>query len=196
MMSKMFKDEADSIVKLQNEAEDEVISKLEENLGHMKLTENIVQDYQDVFDLTEESYAKLNAAGAIKPQHDLKAQMEKCLSMIALEEQNSYDKAKTALMAEATDSVTAQFGSDKALKKAALDAALAKLTGAKGGGDPVQAAFVKFFKEKGAAAKKADDGSEEKAARMNMVAKVNATAENEGWYFRLDAKTGKPKMAA
>ena len=119
-MSKMFKDEADSIVKLQNEAEDEVISKLEENLGHMKLTENIVQDYQDVFDLTEESYAKLNAAGAIKPQHDLKAQMEKCLSMIALEEQNSYDKAKTALMAEATDSVTAQFGSDKALKKAAL----------------------------------------------------------------------------
>ena len=195
MISKGFKDEADSMLKLQNEAEDEVIAKLEENLGHMKLTENIVQDYQDVFDLTEESYNKLNAAGAIKPQHDLKAQMEKCLNMIAHEEQNAYDKAKTTMMVEATDAVTASFGSDKALKKAALDAALAKLTGkAAAGGDPVQAEFFKYFQEKSAAAKKADDGSEEKEARKSMVAKMNATAENEGWFFRLDAETGQPKM--
>ena len=194
-ISNSFKDEADAMLKMQNDAEDEVISKLEENLDYMKLTENIVSDYQDALELTKVSYDKLNAAGAIKPQHDLKAQMEKCLSMIAHEEANAYEKAKNAMMEEATNAVTAKFGDDKALKKAALDSALAKLTGKASGADPVQAEFVKFFQQKSAAAKKADDGSEEKAAREAMVAKMNATAENEGWFFRLDAATGQPKMA-
>jgi hypothetical protein len=121
--------------------------------------------------------------------------MEKCLSMIALEERNAYNKALTALMAEATAAVTAKFGSDKALKKAGLDAVLAKLTGtAKDGADPVQAEFVKFFQQKTAEAKKVDDGSEEKAARQAMIHKMNSTADNENWFFRLDAATGQPKM--
>lgn len=182
------------MLKLQNDAEDEVISKLESNLEYMKITENIVQDYQDALDLTTDSYAKLNAAGKIKPQHDLKAQMEKMLIMVANEEQNVYEKAKQGLMTSATESVTAEFLTNDALKKAALDAAMAKLTGkSKKGSDPVQAAYVQFFKTKAEAAKKADDGSEEKAARTAMLAKLNALADNEGMHFRFD-ETGKPKL--
>lgn len=184
------------MLKIQNDAEEEVIKKMQENLEHMKLTENIVSDYQAAFDLTTESYAKLNAAGKIKPQHDLKAQVEKVLGMIATEEQSAYEKAKTAMMSEATEAVTAQFLSDDKLKTAALDAALAKIAGAKAdGADPVQGAFVKFFQVKTAAAKKADDGSELKEARATMVSKMNAIAENEGFYFRFDA-SGQPKMVA
>jgi len=194
MIAKGFKSEADSMLKLQNDAEDEVITKMQENLEYMKLTENIVQDYQGVYDLTKVSYEKMNAAGAIKPQHDLKAQMEKCLSMISNEEQNAYEKAKTAMMTEATAVVTAKFADDKALKKAGMDSALAKLTGSGGSVDPVKAEFVNFFKASAVAAKKADDGSEEKEARKVMVAKMNSTAENEGWFFRLDGETGQPKM--
>lgn len=194
MMANGFKEEADSMLKAQNEAEDEFIGKLEENLSYMDLTENIVEDYQAALDLTKESYAKLNAAGKIKPQHDLKAQVEKVLNMIANEEQSAYDKAKTAMMAEATEAVTAEFGSDEQLKKAALDNALAKLSGKSSGSDPVQSSFVKFFQQKAAAAKKADDGSEEKAARSAMLAKMNAVAENEGMFFRFDEATGQPKM--
>jgi hypothetical protein len=194
--AKYFQDEADSMLDLQRQAEDEVIAKLEESLEYMKLTENIVQDYQDVLEVTQTSYDNLNSAGKIKPQHDLKAQVEKMLTLIASEEQSAYDKAKTAMMTEATEAVTAKFADDKALKKAALGSALANLTGkAKAGDDPVQAAFVKFFQEKTAAAKKADDGSEQKEARDNMVAKMNAIAEAEGMYLRFD-ENGQPKMVA
>jgi hypothetical protein len=196
MSSQGFKDEAKSILKLQNDAEDEVISKLQENLDYMDLTENVVEDYQNVLDLTKTSYDKLNAAGKLKPQHELKAQVEKVLGMIANEEQSAYGKAKMALrMLEATDSFTAQFASDDdALKKAGLDHALARLMGkAKPGSDPVQAAFVKFFKETTAAAKKADDGSEEKASRTAMLTKMNSIAVNEKMYFRFDEATGQPK---
>lgn len=184
------------MLKIQNDAEEEVIKKMEENLEQMKLTENIVSDYQSAFDLTKESYEKLNAAGKIKPQHNLKAQVEKVLGMIATEEQSAYEKAKTAMMVEATEAVTAQFLSDDKLKKAALDASLAKIAGkAPEGADPVQGAFVQFFKDKTAAAKKSDDGSELLESRANMVAKMNAIAENEGFYFRLDGD-GKPKIVA
>jgi hypothetical protein len=162
----------------------------------MKLTENIVNDYKDVYDLTEASYAKLNEAGKIKPQHDLKAQMEKMLNMIAVEEQSSYEKAKVAMMSEATAAVMKEFTTNDALKKAALDSAMAKLLGKGGQGasDPVQGAFVKFFQDKAKAAKATDDGSEEKAARASMLAKMNAIAENEKMYFRFDETTGKPTM--
>jgi hypothetical protein len=193
MLSKALKDESTAMLKIQNDAEDQIITKLQENLDYMKLTENIVQDYQDAFDLTKESYKKLNAAGAIKPQHDLKAQMEKLVSMIANEEQNVYGKAKLSLMTEATASVTAEFSSNKDLKKTALDNAMATLTGKAGASDPVQTAFVKFFQKKQAAAKAADDGSEEKANRAAMLAKLNGLAETDGMFFRFDA-AGKPTM--
>ena len=196
MMANMFKDEANDMLKAQNAAEDEVIAKLEESVEYMKLTENIVEDYQAVYDLTEETYAKLNATGKIKPQHELKAQMEKMLAMVAAEESNNYEKAKLAMMASATEAVTAEFSSNKDLKKAALTSAIAKLTG-KGKGassDPVREEFVKFFKDTAAKAKAADDGSEEKAAREAMIAKMNAVAENDGMYFRFDPATGQPKL--
>lgn len=197
LISKAFKDEQQAMLKLQNDAEDKVIAKLEETVDYMKLTENIVQDYQDVMDLTKESYDKLNAAGQIKPQHELKAQVEKMLGLISAEENNMYDKAKTALMEEATASVTQEFAASQELKKASLDSALAQLTGkGKKGADPVQAAYVKFFQAKAAAAKAGDDGSEAKAARAAMVAKLNGLAESEGMYFRLDAATGQPKLVA
>mmetsp|Transcript_27353 Transcript_27353/g.57307 ORF Transcript_27353/g.57307 Transcript_27353/m.57307 type:complete len:159 (+) Transcript_27353:1647-2123(+) len=106
MMSTMFKDEAKEMLKAQNEAESKVITKLEESVEYMKLTENIVKDYQAVYDVTEESYAKLNASGQIKPQHKLKAQVEKLLGMIAAEETNSYEKAKIAMMADSVAKLT------------------------------------------------------------------------------------------
>jgi hypothetical protein len=197
LIANSLKEESDAMLKAQNEAEDKVISKLEETVEYMKLTENIVSDYKDVYDLTEASYAKLNEAGKIKPQHDLKAQVEKMLNMIAVEEQSSYEKAKAAMMSEATKAVMKEFTTNEELKKAALSNAMAKLTG-KGASsaDPVQTAFVNFFKEKSKAAKAKDDGSEEKAARAAMVAKMNAIASAEDMYFRFDEATGKPKMAA
>eukprot|EP00533_Pseudo-nitzschia_delicatissima_P010549 CAMPEP_0116090184 /NCGR_PEP_ID=MMETSP0327-20121206/6819_1 /TAXON_ID=44447 /ORGANISM="Pseudo-nitzschia delicatissima, Strain B596" /LENGTH=317 /DNA_ID=CAMNT_0003581417 /DNA_START=505 /DNA_END=1458 /DNA_ORIENTATION=- len=196
MMATMFKDEAKDILKAQNDAEDKVIAKLEESVEYMKLTENIVEDYQAVYDLTEESYAKLNASGKIKPQHELKAQMEKMLVMVATEESNNYEKAKVAMMTDATAAVTAEFSSNKELKKAALTSAIAKLTGKDKGAssDPVRVEFVKYFKATGSSAKASDDGSEERAAREAMIAKMNAVAENDGMYFRFDPKTAKPVL--
>eukprot|EP00934_Nitzschia_sp_Nitz4_P002051 Nitzschia sp. Nitz4//scaffold89_size161592//118121//119870//NITZ4_002392-RA/size161592-processed-gene-0.19-mRNA-1//1//CDS//3329559658//2051//frame0 len=194
-IANVFQEEANSLLKLQNEAEDAVIKKMEENVEYMKLTENIVSDYQDALKLTEESYAKLNAAGKIKPQHDLKAQVEKILSMIAVEEAASYEKAKTAMMAEATESVTQQFLTDDDLKAAALSSALSKIAGNSSGSDPVQGAFVKFFQDKAEAAKSVDEAAELAASRATMVAKMNAVAENEGFYFRL-GPDGQPKMVA
>jgi len=196
MMANMFKEEANSMLKAQNNAEEEVISKLEETVEYMELTENIVDDYQGVMDLTEVSYAKLNASGKIRPQYLLKAQMEKMLTMVAAEEHNLYDKAKIAMMEEATAAVNAKFASSKQLKKDALTSAIAKLTGAKSsskGGDPVQAQFVQFFADKKKAAKASDDGSEEKEARRGVLSKMNAVAENEEMYFRFDLETGQPK---
>lgn len=196
LIANAFKEESKAVLRAQNEAEDEIIAKMEETVEYMELTENIVSDYEDVLDLTEKSYAKLNAAGKIKPQHDLKAQMEKMLHMIVTEEQNAYEKAKIAMMSDATTAVTSDFLTSEALKKAALDNAIAKLTG-KGSGstDPVQGAFVKYFANKAKVAKAADDGSEEKEARANMLAKMNAIADNDGMFFRFDP-SGKPKLVA
>ncbi|KAL3917464.1 MAG: hypothetical protein SGARI_007706, partial [Bacillariaceae sp.] len=105
--------------------------------------------------------------------------------------------AKVSMMSEATEAVMKEFTTNEELKKAALSNAMAKLTGSgAGGADPVQIAFVNFFKEKSKAAKASDDGSEEKAARANVVAKMNAIASAEEMYFRFDETTGKPKMAA
>merc|ERR1740139_1794703 len=193
-MANMFKEEANSMLKAQNNAEEEVITKLEETVDYMTVTENIVDDYQGVMDVTEESYAKLNASGKIKPQYLLKAQMEKMLAMVQTEEHNLYDKAKIAMMEEATQAVNAKFASSKQLKKDALKSAIAKLTSsgsgnkaATAGADPVQAQFVQFFADKKKQAKASDDGSEEKAARQGMLQKMNAVAQNEEMYFQFDS---------
>jgi hypothetical protein len=114
------------------------------------------------------------------------------LNMIATEEANVTEKTKMALMSEATASVTEKFTSDKALKKAALDAAISKLKGGKAE-DPVQAAFVQFFKDKAAAAAASKDDSEEKAQRAAMIAKMNGVAKSEKFMFEFDAN-GQPKM--
>jgi len=183
-----------NLLKEHNEAEDKVIEALEQKLVFLKANQNMVNDFNAINDIRAAGYEKLNAAGAIKPKHDFKVQVERMLKMIAAEEASYSEKTKIALMSEATESVTGKFSSDKALKKAALDAAISKLKGGKAGGtDPVQSAFVQFFKDKAAAAKASKDDSEEKAQREAMIAKMNSVAKNEGFFFEFDG-AGQPKM--
>jgi hypothetical protein len=172
------------------EAEDKVIEALETKLVFLKANQNMVNDFEAINVIRAETYEKLNAAGAIKPQHDFKAQVQRMLNSIAQEEASYTEKVKTSLMAEATANVTDKFSTDKALKKAALDAAISQIKGGKAGVDPIQAAFVQFFKDKAAAG---DDGSEEAAQREAMIAKMNSLAKNEKFFFQLDAK-GNPSM--
>merc|ERR1712130_996115 len=113
--------------------------------------------------------------------------MERVLHLVEQEEAAVTEKTKVALMEEATASVSEEFSASKNMKKAALDLAINKIKGtAKGGTDPVQAAFVKFFKEKAAEAAKGDDGSEERAQREALVTKLNSLASNEGFFFHFD----------
>lgn len=190
---KALDEKAVNLLKEHNEAEDKVIEALEQKLVFLKANQNMVNDFEAINALRAATYEKLNAAGAIKPKHDFKSQVERMLNMIAQEETNVTEKTKMALMSEATASVKASFSSDKALKKAALDSAIAQLKGGKAGADPVQAAFVQFFKDKAAAAAASKDDSEEKAQRAAMIAKMNAVAKSEGFFFQFDAQ-GQPKM--
>ena len=190
---KALDEKAVNLLKDHNEAEDKVITALEHKLEFLKANKNMVNDFEAINAIRAETYKKLNAAGAIKPQHDFKAQVERMLNMISHEEASVTEKTKMALMREATATVTERFSTDKALKKAALDAAIAKLKGGKAVADPVHTAFVQFFKEKAAAAKASTDDSEEKAQREAMIAKMNAVAKNEGFFFQFDAQ-GQPKM--
>ena len=99
------------------------------------------------------------------------------------------------MMVDATAAVTAEFASNKDLKKAALNSAIAKLTG-KGKAatsEPVRDEFVKYFQQTAANAKAKDDGSEEKAARDTMIAKLNSAADNDGMYFDFDPVKGSPR---
>lgn len=191
---KAIDEKAETLLKEHNEAEAKVIEALEQKLLFLKANVNTVNDFSAINVLRAVAYEKLNAAGAVKPKHDFKAQVERILSMVAAEETSYTEKTKMAMMSEATASVTDKFTADKALKKAALDAAISKLKGGKVE-DPVQAAFVQFFKEKAAAAKASKDDSEEKAQRAAMIAKMNSLAKNEGFFFAFDA-SGKPKMTA
>lgn len=187
---------AQDILKEHTEVEEKVIEALQEKLEALQANENMVQDFEEINTMRETAYANLNAAGAIKPKHDFKVQVEKVLNIIQAEEFSVAEKAKTGLMEEATASVTDLFSTDKALKKAALDSAIAQMKGsAKPGSDPVHVAFVDFFKKKSIAAKKADDGSEEKAQREALVNKINNIAKSEGFFFEFDA-SGKPQMKA
>jgi len=184
-----------AVLKEQNEAEDKYIEAVEQKLDFLKANGQQVEHFEAINAIREDTYTALNAAGAIKPQHDFKLQVEKVLNMIAAEETSITEKSKIALMTEATESVTERFTSEKALKKAAMDSAVAAIKGAsKGkGADPVQAAFIKFFKEKGAAAAKGDSTEEEAAARVAMVAKLNSMAKNEKMFFEFD-DSGQVKM--
>ena len=187
---------AQTLLKEHNEAEDKVIAALEQKLDFLKANQNMVNDFEAINKIREESYASLNAAGAIKPQHDLKAQVERILNMIAQEEANITEKIKIAIMEEATATVTENFMTSKALKKAALDNAIAQIKGtSKGGVDPVTAEFSKFLTAKAEAASKISGDEELLAQREAMVAKINAVAKSEGFFFELDS-TGKPTMKA
>jgi len=190
---KSLDERAQTILKDHNEAEDKVIEALQKQLDFLKGNTQQVEHFEAIHKMRGEAYERLNTAGAIKPQHELKAQVEKMLDMIAAEEASVTEKTKLALMAEATESVTKQFSSTKALKKAALDSAIASIKGTNKANDPVKDAFVKFFKTKAADAKKNDDGSEEAASRAALIAKMNSIAKNEKFYFHFD-ESGTPKV--
>mmetsp|Transcript_11902 Transcript_11902/g.14866 ORF Transcript_11902/g.14866 Transcript_11902/m.14866 type:complete len:303 (+) Transcript_11902:141-1049(+) len=193
---KSLHEQGEAILKEQNEVEDKVIEALEEKLAYLKDNSNVVEYFEAINAERAQAYERLNAAGAIKPQHDFKAQIERALNMIAQEEASVAEKKKMALLADATASVTEKFIGEKALKKAALDAAIANIKGSsKKGSDPVRDAFIQFFKETGAAAQKTDDGSEEAAQRAAMVAKLNAVAKTEKFLFSFD-ESGGVKMNA
>lgn len=191
---KALTEEAETLLAEYNEVEDQEIQLLEDRVELLKGNLDRVDQFEAIHQLRLESYDKLNAAGKIKPQYDFKAQVERVVDIIAQEEASVMEKTKVALMAEATASVSQEFVSSKALKKAALDAAIATIKGdAKAPADPVQGAFVKFFKQKSAALKKSDDGSEAAAQRAALVAKLNVVVKNEGFLFSFD-EAGKPKM--
>lgn len=188
---------AKTLLKEHNEAEDKVIAALEQKLDFLNANQNMVNDFEAINSIREESYDMLNAAGVVKPKHDFKVQMERVLAMIAQEEANVTEKTKSAIMDEATAHVTAQFSESKALKKSALDAAIAQIKGsaAEGTVDPVRAEFSKFLLAKAEAASKITDDSEEQAQRAALIAKMSAVAKSENMFFDFDA-SGKPVMNA
>lgn len=177
-----------------NAAEDQVISSLQTSIQNIKEQETLVEDVAAIKELKGVTYNKLNEVGKVKPLYDFKAQMEKLLSMIASEEAAMQEKSKIAMMEEATVAVKQAFTANEDLKKAALQSAISSLKGGQGGGkDPVQQAYLSFFAEKKKAAEKIDAAAESKEARLAILSKLNATAMNEGFFFRFD-ETGKPKM--
>jgi hypothetical protein len=184
------------ILQEHNAAEDQVISSLKESIQNIKEQETIVEDVEAVKALKAETYKKLNEVGKVKPLYDFKAQVEKLLSMISHEEAVMQEKAKIALMEEATAAVKASFATNDNLKKAALASAIASLKGGQSGGkDPVQEAYLAFFADKKKAAEKIDAKAEAAAAREAIIAKLNATAMNEDFYFKF-GPDGKPQMVA
>ena len=184
---------AKTILKDHHEAEDKVIAALEQKVEFLKANKGQVEHFEAINAMREEGYKALNAAGAVKPRHDFKAQVEKMLNMIAAEQASNQEKAKTALMDEALADVSGKFASEKALKKAALDSAIASIKGSGKVSDPVKESFVKFFHEKAAVAKTSTDDSEEKAQTAALIAKLDGVAKSEGFVFDFDA-SGKPKM--
>jgi len=193
---KSLDERAQLLLKEHNEAEDKVIAALEQKKEFLEANQNLVQDFEAINEMRAKTYEDLNAAGVIKPQHDFKLQVERMLNMIAQEEANVTEKTKVALMEEATAVVTEQFQSSKELKKAALTAAIAQIKGnvKEDAVDPVRQSFVKFFQEKTAALEKAGGDEEEKAQRAALIAKMNAVAKSEGFFFELGAD-GKPMAA-
>uniref|UniRef100_A0A7S0GI52 ATP synthase subunit b n=1 Tax=Proboscia inermis TaxID=420281 RepID=A0A7S0GI52_9STRA len=178
---------AKTILKEQREDEEQVIDAMEKLIVSLEGQQENPEIVKEMNAMRLEAYKKMNEAGAIKPKHDLKVQVERMLNMIAAEEASNSEKTKTALMEECAANVSKQFASDKALKKSALDAAIASIKGT-GSTDPVKGAFVKFFQDKSAQLAKVKDDTTEKDQRVALLAKANSVAENEGYFFRFDDK--------
>lgn len=194
----MLDERAQTLLREHNEAEDKVIAALQQKLEFLKANKNMVNDFEAINQIRDETYVKLNAAGAVRPKHEFKAQMERILNMIAQEEASVTEKTKMALMRAATEHVREQFTSNKTLKKAALDDAIAQIkagSATKAGADPVRAEFINFFKAKATQAAKVSGDEEAIAARAALVSKLNAVCKSEGFYFHFDA-AGHPKMNA
>ena len=68
---------AKDLLKEHNEAEDKVIEALDQKLVFLKANQNMVNDFNAINEIRAATYEKLNAAGAVKPQHDFKAQVER-----------------------------------------------------------------------------------------------------------------------
>lgn len=192
-ISRALGERAETLLKEHNESEDAVIAAKQFQLDSLHDFLLEVEHFESIHKLRADSYDKLNKAGQTKPLYEFKAQLERLLDIVAQEEASVADKTKVALMAEATEHVSGQFGSSKALKKSALDAAIATIKGGAKSDDPVQGAFVKFFGDKSAALKKSDDGTEAKVQRAALVSKMNSIAKSEGFYLSFDAN-GQPKM--
>jgi len=190
-----FLDERSQIIlKDHNKTEDKVVEALQLKLDFLKANQNMVHDFENINSIREQAYANLSAAGAIKPKHDLRYQIERVLNMIVSEEASSTEKTKLALMDEAISAVMAKFSKSKQLKKSALDAAIATIHGKKfTDEDPVHVSFVQFFKEKATVASKAVDGPEETSQRSALISKLNTLCKTEGFFFEFDT-SGKPKM--
>jgi Mitochondrial ATP synthase B chain precursor (ATP-synt_B) len=189
----VLEEDGKRILEEQNKVEDQILDVLQRKRHDIVMQESVVKDAEDIMALKIETYEKLNAAGKIKPQHDFKAQMEKILTLMQAEEANSKEKAKVAMMEEATAAVMQELITNKAMQKASLDNAILVLKGSKGGTDPVKDAYLKFFQWKSEQAKKVDEKKELAEARESMITKLNAVASNEGFFFRFD-ESGKPKM--
>lgn len=191
---KFLDERAQTILKDHNKSEDKVISALQLKLDFLKANQSMVEDFENINIIREQAYTNLSVAGAIKPKHDLRSQIERVLNMIAAEEASLKEKTKIALMDEAIGIVKTKFVKSKQLKKSALNAAIATIRGEKATGvDPVQISFVNFFKEKAIAASKADDEAEEVSQRGALMAKINTVCKTEGYFFEFNA-SGKPEM--
>lgn len=194
LVHKSLSEKGEAILKEQNEVEDKVIDALQKQLTLLKSNANIVEDFEAINAIREETYTKLNEAGKVKPLHDFKGQMEKMLTMIAAEESSVSEKKKTELLQNATLDVHQQFASSKQLKKSALDSAIAAIKG-EVISDPVQVAYAEYFQKLAKSITAEDAKKEEDEQRSALVAKMNSIAKNEGFMFELDAQ-GSPKMSA
>jgi len=194
VIHKSLADKGDAILKEQNEVEDKVIEALDKQLTLLKGNANIVEDFEAINAVREDTYATLNEAGKVKPLHDFKGQMEKMLSIIEQEEASVSEKIKLELLKNATLDVHQQFASSKQLKKAALESAIAAIKG-DATSDPVKDAFAAYFQKTAKAITAEDAKKEEEVQRSALVAKMNSIAKNEGFMFELDAE-GNPKMSA
>lgn len=190
-----FLDErAQSLLKEHRESEEGLLDEMAKLIDHLGNQLEIPEVMRNMNGLRADAFAKLSAAGAVKPGHDLKIQVERMLHMIAQEEASNREKMKMSLMSEATETVTEQFSTSKSLKKSALDGAIGFLKRDVGGANPVKSSFLKFFKDKCSAAERVKDDSADRAQRNAFIMKANAVAQSEGYFFRFDDK-GIPKMA-
>jgi len=188
-----LEEEGNQVLAQTNAAEDEVIGDLTKGIEELESQLGIVDELENIKQLKIETYEQLNEVGKVKPLYNFKAQVEKLLKAIAAEEAAGQEKEKMALMEEATAAVSAEFASSKDLQKKSLANAVAMLKGSKTGSDPVKEAYLSFFAKKMAAAGKINEADEAKASREALLAKLNAVAKNDKFYFEFDA-SGSPKM--